>query len=558
MEKLNIAHLIEKNSITRLTNDYENSLLMKIKENFNDNQQQLFVASFYCFLNYDKKNDFVIDFDNVWKWLGFSRKDNSKRLLEKFFTIDIDYKVEKAAPILSGAAFEGDIKVKNFGGAGLNKETIMLNINTFKKFCLKAGTKKADEVHDYYVKLEELLQETINEETNELKLQLSNNQEKLIETDKLLKEEILIRKNLKAKYNCFLDRRLDIDNKFTKGLRVYILGFEEIPDKYKIGYSSDLKKRVADYHTEVPFEPIVFYKRYVKDAKFIEGVMHHVLRKFRIHNAKEWFQTDNKQNFMDELDDIILFFENKDKKYQDIVDVKDYLLEENNNKDEVFDKVDNQKEEDVIEDEEQIIKEEILKQDEVDIKTCSNCKDNFTLDNFSKNPYKKDGLETYCKKCAREKYYKLKNKDKFDLEEKKCTKCCSIKDICHFYNRVGSSDGKTSECKDCTNAMYKDRVIKRENVEVTNKTCLMCNKLLDISNFGNKKDSPDGKMSYCKKCCSENAKLRRLEPKTQVSNIKKCNTCLNKLDITSFWNSSSNKDGKDNKCKNCHKESKKK
>ena len=36
----------------------------------------------------------------------------------------------------------------------------MLTINTFKKFCLKAETKKADEIHDYFIKLEELLQET--------------------------------------------------------------------------------------------------------------------------------------------------------------------------------------------------------------------------------------------------------------------------------------------------------------------------------------------------------------------------------------------------------------
>ena len=118
MENLNIVHLIEKNSITRLTKDYENKFLMKIKENFNDNQQQLFVASFYCFLNYDKKNDFVIDFDNVWKWLGFSRKDPAKRLLEKNFTIDIDYKV----------ALLRSEERKNEGG--FNKETIMLNINT--------------------------------------------------------------------------------------------------------------------------------------------------------------------------------------------------------------------------------------------------------------------------------------------------------------------------------------------------------------------------------------------------------------------------------------------
>jgi hypothetical protein len=30
---------------------------------------------------------------------------------------------------------------------GHNKETIMLNIQTFKRFCVKAGTKKADEIH---------------------------------------------------------------------------------------------------------------------------------------------------------------------------------------------------------------------------------------------------------------------------------------------------------------------------------------------------------------------------------------------------------------------------
>jgi phage anti-repressor protein len=40
---------------------------------------------------------------------------------------------------------------------GHNKETFMLNIKTFKKYCLKAGTKKADEIHEYYIKLEETL-----------------------------------------------------------------------------------------------------------------------------------------------------------------------------------------------------------------------------------------------------------------------------------------------------------------------------------------------------------------------------------------------------------------
>ena len=183
-ENLNIADLIEKNSITRLSKNYENSFLIKIKENFNENQQQLFVASFYCFLNYNSKEDFVIDFDNVWKWLGFSRKDNSKRLLEKFFTKDIDYKIEKSAPPRRGA-------VLDTVNGGQNKEKIMLTVNTFKKFCLKAGTKKADEVHDYYIKLEELLHETVNEENDELRLQLTCKEEEKIkiEEEKIRIEE---------------------------------------------------------------------------------------------------------------------------------------------------------------------------------------------------------------------------------------------------------------------------------------------------------------------------------------------------------------------------------
>ena len=93
MEALNIVELIENNPITRLSGTYQNKLLTKIKNNFTDTEQQLFVASFYCFLNYSQRNDFVINLDNIWKWLGFSSKYNSKRLLEKNFKLDIDYKI---------------------------------------------------------------------------------------------------------------------------------------------------------------------------------------------------------------------------------------------------------------------------------------------------------------------------------------------------------------------------------------------------------------------------------------------------------------------------------
>ena len=94
----NIVDLIENNPITRLTNTYQNKLLTKIKANFTDNEQQIFVATFYSFLNYDSTKDFVIDLDDVWKWLGFLNKANSKRLLEKQFIINKDYKILLTKP----------------------------------------------------------------------------------------------------------------------------------------------------------------------------------------------------------------------------------------------------------------------------------------------------------------------------------------------------------------------------------------------------------------------------------------------------------------------------
>lgn len=140
------------NPITRLTNTYQHKLLTKIKAKFSDNEQQMFIASFYCYLKHDARQDFVINLDDVWRWLGFNKKHNAKFLLEKQFMVNIDYKI--FAPEPSGAK-------KDETRGGHNKENIMLNIETFKKFCLKAGTKKADEIHDYYIKLEETLNEVL-------------------------------------------------------------------------------------------------------------------------------------------------------------------------------------------------------------------------------------------------------------------------------------------------------------------------------------------------------------------------------------------------------------
>ena len=51
----NIVELIESNPIVRLTDTYQSKLITKIQADFSSEQQILFVASFYSFLNYDQK-----------------------------------------------------------------------------------------------------------------------------------------------------------------------------------------------------------------------------------------------------------------------------------------------------------------------------------------------------------------------------------------------------------------------------------------------------------------------------------------------------------------------
>ena len=118
-----------KNPITKLSSTYNDKLLNKIKEKFSCFEQQLFVSSFYCYLNYDKNIDFIVDLDDVWKWLGFTQKVSAIRVLEKNFISNLDY---KTALQFGKASLESFFKQNG----GQNKQTILLTIKCFKSLCL--------------------------------------------------------------------------------------------------------------------------------------------------------------------------------------------------------------------------------------------------------------------------------------------------------------------------------------------------------------------------------------------------------------------------------------
>lgn len=225
MKQLNIVELIEKNPITRLSSTYNNKLLSKIKENFTDFEQQLFVSSFYCYLNYNPNKDFIVDLDNIWKWMGFSVKIKAKTLLEKHFKCEVDY-----INLLYDSA-QQDLHEKKHGGH--NKEIIMLNINTFKLFCLLSDTKKSKEIHSYFIKLENLLHEVLEEETKELKEKLLViEQTKLLEKQKAIEETLI--KQFPINTECIYFGTINNTNKFEDKL-------------IKFGHTNNLYNRVLEH-----------------------------------------------------------------------------------------------------------------------------------------------------------------------------------------------------------------------------------------------------------------------------------------------------------------------
>jgi hypothetical protein len=171
METINIIELIENNPITTLSHTYNIKLLEKIQSEFSDFEQHLFLSTFYCYIKYNSLTDFVIDLDNIWNWLGFSQKATAKRMILKNFIENKDYK--------SYDCDVSDNEGKKRGGN--NKEIILLNVETFKKFCLKAETQKANEILEYYIKLEKLIHEMHGEESNALRNQLRQTQQSLLE-----------------------------------------------------------------------------------------------------------------------------------------------------------------------------------------------------------------------------------------------------------------------------------------------------------------------------------------------------------------------------------------
>jgi phage anti-repressor protein len=105
----------------------------------------------FALINTD--NQFPIDFDVAWKWVGYNQKSDAKKILEATFDEGFD--------------FSGEF-LKN-SRRGRPQEKIFLSVDCFKQFCMVAGTEKGKEVRRYFLNCETELKRRIEEERNQFK-----------------------------------------------------------------------------------------------------------------------------------------------------------------------------------------------------------------------------------------------------------------------------------------------------------------------------------------------------------------------------------------------------
>lgn len=195
-----------------------------IAKQFSDDEQRQFVDHFKLYAEYGPNSGFVMDIDNIWKWIGFARKDHAKRFLKNNFIDNIDYIVLITDPHRSG---------------GQNKENIKMTVNTFKSFCLLANTEKAKQTRFYYCKLESIVFEYIKQK-EEQKL-------KTLEEALVLREKELEKKAKKQNQDTLVKA-------YDKEPLVYLIQFTE-PDeenyyRIKIGETEDIKQRLSAHRIE--------------------------------------------------------------------------------------------------------------------------------------------------------------------------------------------------------------------------------------------------------------------------------------------------------------------
>lgn len=247
----------KESSLTQLAKnslDVENDELMRLINNSLDvEEQQIFSTQFALYLRHgDDDSQYVIDLNDIWKLIGYSRKDHAITALQKYLKIDVDYK------IMSDSA-----RTQQY-----NNNQIVLNIKGFKKYCLKVNTEQSDKICEYYIKMEQIYNRYIKNTLNEHKL--------ILETKNKEIEQLTSKPSFQ---------------KINTPQILYVMSSSD-HGVYKIGCSSYPENRKRTLQTGNINDIKILYEFNTYNMKMLESITHEVLHKYRIN--REFFKCDLK------------------------------------------------------------------------------------------------------------------------------------------------------------------------------------------------------------------------------------------------------------------------
>jgi len=117
---------------------------------------------------------FPVDFDDAWRWIGYSTKQKAKNKLTNNFEEEIDFLTEW---------------LKSPTG-GRPSESLWLSVDCFKSLGMMAGTQKGKEIRHYFLECERIAKQATQVipaqaqeiERLKLELELAKTQERLMQT----------------------------------------------------------------------------------------------------------------------------------------------------------------------------------------------------------------------------------------------------------------------------------------------------------------------------------------------------------------------------------------
>ena len=146
-------------------------------------------------------------------------------------------------------------------------------------------------------------------------------------------------------------------------------------------------------------------------------------------------------------------------------------------------------------------------------KRCGRCRSVKPLADFAQDRHSRDGRQNRCRACcavalrATRLRKGLPVRPRWDdssldrTQEKRCSRCHTVKPLADFYRKRRSADGHTSSCRACDAQRPASAPVARAT-----KRCYACKAVKPVGEFNRHRSHADGHSSYCRRC--DNARSR--------------------------------------------------